>query len=58
MPPCPPAAFHTVMRLTLDALTLLPVNLQSRTALAAENLFVATPILGGLHHEYRPARAA
>ena len=57
MPPCLPAAFRTGMRLTLDALTLLPVSLQSRTALAAENLFLRKQLALYRERRVKPRRA-
>ena len=57
MPPRPPAAFRTVMSLTVDAITLLRVSLQSRTALAAENLFLRKQLALYRERQAKPRRA-
>jgi hypothetical protein len=46
-----------VLRLTLDAITLLRVNLQSRTALAAENLFLRKQLALYRERQVKPRRA-
>ena len=57
MPSRPSAACRTVMRLTLDAFTLLRMSLQSRTALAAENLFLRKELAFYRERQIKPRRA-
>ena len=57
MPPRPPAVFRAVMRLTVEVVTLLRGSLQSRAALAAENLSLRKQLALYRERQAKPRRA-
>ena len=57
MPSRPPNVLRNITRLALDALRLLRSNLQSRTALVAENLFLRKQLALYRERQVKPRRA-